>query len=161
MSALAERRRTARRALGPVGTACVVAVAVLSTYALVVGPSLDHLRTRVGRDWPFVALAVAGVVTQTVVARRKLTRRRSGIATGLLALAVGVAATAALGDGHSLSDFEPSTGTPIFATPSLPGVVSAAAIVVLLLAAWMTARPETHRQRVALASQRTIDGSAS
>lgn len=131
----------------PAAAPILAAVAVLGAYAVVVGVaggSLAHLVARAGRDWPLLALAVAGALVQSMLAPRARQRWRSGLATALGALAAGITLTAALGGGdHDLAELEAALGTPLPAIPALPAGYAALAAAGLLVGACVAVRRAT------------------
>jgi len=146
------RRFAARRSSTPqrsrsTGGPVIAAVTVLGVYAVIVGAaggSLGHVVTQAGRDWPLLALAVAGVLVHRLVAPRAQRRSRSVLATALGAVAAGVAFTSALGGGdHALAELEEALGVPLPAMPGLPAAYAALAAVGLLVAACVSVHGTT------------------
>jgi hypothetical protein len=123
------------------------ALAVLGVYAVAVGAAggcLGHVVARAGRDWPLLALAVAGTLVPSVLAPRARRRWRSVLAIALGALATGVALTAALGGGdHTLAGLAPAVGVPLPTVPGLPAAFAALAAVGLLVAAFVSVHGAT------------------
>jgi len=142
MRRLAARKSSARKRSRSSGGPVVAATAVAGVYAVVIGAaggSFGHVVSRAGRDWPLLALAMAGVLVHSVLAPRARRRWRSVLAIALGAVAAGVAFTAALGGGgHSLAELEAALGVPLPAMPDLPAAYAALAAVGLLVAACMS-----------------------
>jgi hypothetical protein len=136
-------RSPSRSTRGPV----LGALVVVGAYAVIVGAaggSLGHVAARAGRDWPLLALAVAGVLVHSLLARRARRRWRSVLATALGAVAAGVAFTSALGGGdHALAELEEALGVPLAAMPVLTVAYGALAAVGLLVAACVSVHGAT------------------